>query len=670
MNSLLRTLPELLNLSAWVLTWFLGGYLIVVLAFRVKRSEATLLGFGLGWVLQVWLSNWTGRFLAPPVAFWVAALIVLISGVVIGVLQKNWPTLREKFCFPWEYWLPFLLIAGVFLLIGRGLAVFDDYQNLPITSVLAAGAIPPEFVLNPGVRFDYHYLMLLQSAQWMRIADIFPWTALDVTRAILVGLSLIYVSLWARRITHNRFAGTLTALFVAFAGGTRWLMLYIPESLMLNISDAVNMIGSGKATAPTLAQALISYWAIEGSGPLEFPFAFGDSLFTIPVMAHGGTGMLGLTIALLIFLLFGRWKNWFGKLSISVLLAAMALVDEIWFVYVIFAIGLVLLFLMIRRRHVWGHPAWVALFFLVVIPGTLAIMQGGVLTGVSHSLIQRVIGTGAIETQGYFSIDFPVRWPPAFISAHLGRLFLTNPGQLAALIFEAGPILLVFPLLILWGKKAYRSENWLYVALPFAAVFSLLTVFIEYQGSAGISASARLTMFALNLCKLFAVPLLWYWLQKKKDWIRSATIGLAATTMVGGLVFFSVASTAVQKPVLSYYIELLDAAIAKDYWDRLEPEWMVFDSSPTRSVTLFARPVRSSETWYVPLPDWQFTMQNPDPYSLQRKGFGYVYLSQYDWDELSPANQRALEDSCVIQLKEVSDWTGDFRRLLDIRGCQ
>ena len=152
--------------------------------------------------------------------------------------------------------------------------------------------------------------------------------------------------------------------------------------------------------------------------------------------------------------------------------------------------------------------------------------------------------------------------------------------------------------------------------------------------------------------------------------MRSVVIGLAAASMLGGLIYFGVESIGVRSPVLSYFIEPLDAAMENEYWNRLEPGWMVFDSTPSRSVTLFARPVRSSATWYEVLPDWFAKAANPDPYLLQADGFGYVYLSASDWDTLQPTQQLALQGKCVIKLKEVSDWTGDFRRLLDIRACQ
>ncbi len=38
-------------------------------------------------------------------------------------------------------------------MIGRGLGIADDFQNLPLTSLLAAGDIPLHFPLNPIAAF-------------------------------------------------------------------------------------------------------------------------------------------------------------------------------------------------------------------------------------------------------------------------------------------------------------------------------------------------------------------------------------------------------------------------------------------------------------------------------------------------------------------------------------
>ena len=85
---------NLMNLLLWTLIWALGGYLILVSLFKLQRQEATLLGFGLGLILQAWVSNLLAHFIAPVPAFWAAAGTVLLIGVLLTTLLKSWQSAR------------------------------------------------------------------------------------------------------------------------------------------------------------------------------------------------------------------------------------------------------------------------------------------------------------------------------------------------------------------------------------------------------------------------------------------------------------------------------------------------------------------------------------------------------------------------------------------------
>ena len=122
-------LMNLMSLVLWTLIWALGGYLILVSLFKVQRHEATLLGLGLGLVLQAWLSNLLARFFAPVTAFWAAAGIILLIGVLLTTLLKSWQSARKQLTFPIGYWMVFVFLIYIFFMIGHGLAIFDDYQT-------------------------------------------------------------------------------------------------------------------------------------------------------------------------------------------------------------------------------------------------------------------------------------------------------------------------------------------------------------------------------------------------------------------------------------------------------------------------------------------------------------------------------------------------------------
>ena len=658
---------NLMNLLLWTLIWALGGYLILVSLFKLQRQEATLLGFGLGLILQAWVSNLLAHFIAPVPAFWVATGTVLLIGVLLTTLLKSWQTARDQFTFPIGYWVAFVLLLYIFFMIGHGLAIFDDYQNLPTTSFLAAGSIPPVFPLNPKLSFDYHYLMLLIAAQFMRLGGIFPWVALDLTRAVFFSLAMVYVFFLGKRLTRSLIGGWLTALFNAFAGGLRWLLLFLPGRALSAISERITMIGSGLATDASLKLALSKPWAIEGGGPLPFPFAYGNGFHTIGVIEHGGTGMMGLTIALLLILTFRRWKHPAGMAVIGALLAAQALVDEIWFGYFLAAFVIIALIHLIRQKDQPHREIWLGLVFFVVIPALVAIFQGGVLTGTATQLLN--LGSKA-GSESYFSNAFYLRLPPAIISSHLGELSLLNPAQLLVALLEVGPIFLLLPLMFAWGKKGWRSNQVIYAILAVMVAISLFSVFVGYRGDAGISATKRLSLVGIELSTVFAVPLLWYWLRHRPLNLKLFVVGMMLLCCIGGIVYFAIETTAMQVPQESYFLDDLDAKVESQYWDKLEEDAMVFDLIPSRAATVFARPLASNNTWYETTADYSRLASSLDPYALHAAGYNYLYLGAREWDDFSETVHERLSAPCVQLHYEVTGARDDFRRLLDLRGCE
>ena len=152
--------------------WGIGGWLMLSRHFEVPLNERGLIGFGLGLVISNMLVNFTARWMPLATACWLAGLLAVALGVLMA-----WPLGKESlkgFKFIWKQWLWFALATWLFTLIGRGLAIFDDYQNLPAVSIMATGDIPPHFPLRPDAWFGYHYFLLLLSAQIVRVGGAAP----------------------------------------------------------------------------------------------------------------------------------------------------------------------------------------------------------------------------------------------------------------------------------------------------------------------------------------------------------------------------------------------------------------------------------------------------------------------------------------------------------------
>jgi hypothetical protein len=661
-----------LVLLALFASWGIGGWLLARRAFGLRRHERLFVGLAFGLVAAIWLANLLSQVIAAPQSFWLASLVLLAAGLIVSQPWKNPKLLGTEFIasLPYLAWL--LVLTFVFTMAGRGLAIFDEFQTIPLVSLLASGEIPPKFVLNPQIHFGYHYFLLLFAAQIMRMGNVFPWLALDFARALVLSVTVILGALWGYRLTRRVLVGYLTAIFLIFATGARWLLLLFPSPLLKYVSDRVQLIGSGAATAKTLQQALISPWVIEGAGPFPFPFAFADGISHPFVMTYNGIGTSAVMIAFLLLLAADRRRNIWGSILLVIAISAMALANEVTFgLLVLGFIGSVVVWLIQARklRVPPGLLPWIGIFFAA---GVLALLQGGIFTDMARSLLGRLSGQA---TQSFYSNAFMVVWPPEVVSIHLGRLVLSNPSHLILATLEFGPVLLVLPLVVIVMWRAVRREKWYEAFFWMSGLAGLGAILVVYAGSAGISATTRILEGTINICKLAFVPLLWLWARQKRPAVQVSLAILGMIAIVGGLVHFGVSLTAAPKPVNTFFITDMDAKMLADNWNRFAPDALVFDPNPIRGVTVLGRYTRSSENWGGSTAEWKQLQAAPDPYALRAAGYSYLYFGSEYWEQLSPQYQEALSAACVKKVDRVDgirsekDYRKDYRLLLDLRAC-
>ena len=666
MEGWIRYLPYLVWFVTWISLWGIGGWLLARHAFRLRPNEEALTGLALGTVLDVTLVNLLAQAIPFIPALWLSAGIVLAAGVAALFINRRQGLLPAR-----PRLLQMALFLGllfVFVSIQRGLAMFDDYAFLPTTSIIATGDIPPHFALADGVIFYYHYLMMLFAGQLMQILPLDAWVALDISRGLSAALAVMLSGIWAHRLTRSRLAGFVGGLMAAFGSGTRWLLLLLPDGLLARAGETIELLGSGAGSGPELASALSSSWAVEGAGPIPFPFAFANGIYAPGVIGmNGPNGLTWLLIMVLLLLTFNRWRNGLAGAATVLLIAATGLVEEVG----VGLIGLSWVIVTVAyfwRNKTWRLPASLRAWWIVVILGNLiGVFQGGAWTEVILNLVARFQGKEAVTSYQTMGLELvPV---PSIVSSHLGILWLNRPFHLLAALAELGPVLLVFPLLIAWGLKAFRRQRWYEVVLVVMAILSLGMLFVHFSGSPGVRNTSRMYVF-IDTLALFAVPLVWMWAAHRPDWVRGVAAGLLAVSMFGGLGMFAVELPAVQKPVYSYFITALDARMARAYWNQLEPGTMVFDADPYRAPTLFGRPNDSSTTWFASKPEWQTLRESPDPLRLRQAGYAYFYLDNHYWQALSPQLQQVFNDPCVQLVDEYDDQQGNFRRLYDIRLCR
>lgn len=200
--------------------WWSGGWLLGRAAFRLKLRERAAVGLGLGFLLHLVFANLFAWIMPFEWAYPLGCVMVLIMGITFRGrrLSKSQAFVEIKTAL--RTLPPFLILLVIFLLINRGLAIFDEGYNLPIVSQMAAGDVPPHFFLYPSQVLPYHYGLHLFAAALTRRGGLFPWSAFDFARAFTHALMLILAALWFWRMTQRWLGGIIGATlpFAIFQG--------------------------------------------------------------------------------------------------------------------------------------------------------------------------------------------------------------------------------------------------------------------------------------------------------------------------------------------------------------------------------------------------------------------------------------------------------------------
>ncbi|HZU86333.1 MAG TPA: hypothetical protein VFF78_02545, partial [Anaerolineaceae bacterium] len=317
----------MIKLACWLAAMLAGGYLLVLSAFKLPRRESLIGGLLVGIVFETVATVLFSYILPAPIPFIAAALLTLAAGAAAYFSEKSRPTLftRDQIAPA----VVFVILTGLVYLICRGMGIFDDYAHLPTTSLIAAGDVPPHFALNRAVPYAYHYFLMIFAGQIERIGSLYAWSALDLARSVSFSLTVMLAGYWTTALTRNKLAGLAGSLFMAFGGGARWLLLWLPSDFLADISSRITLIGSGASSGFTLLDALFTEWRVEGVGKLPVPFAFTNGIVQPGILAmHGANGIMNLAILVWLLLSVRTARGWKGAAVSAVVLASLSLVGE------------------------------------------------------------------------------------------------------------------------------------------------------------------------------------------------------------------------------------------------------------------------------------------------------------------------------------------------------
>jgi len=650
----------------WMSGWFLAKYL-----FKLRSRELLFTGLAIGMLLFIVLSNLLAQFLNLGLSFWVSAGLLFTIGLVTsrGQFSASYPSikgLRSQIGLV----IAFIFLLLLFTRINTGLSIFDDNNNLPLVSRLSAGDFPPHFYLNPEQRLDYHYGLHLFAASLVQVGGLYPWSALDFTKALTLTTLSILTWMWFRRLVRPRSLAVFGLLFVLLATGTRWLLLVIPEGQLALLSSQVQLTGSALTSGPELFRALVSPWIIEGGSPIPFPFAFSNGIIPPVILAMTGYGALPYLTAIILIMLLRRDNTAVQKFFLGLLLSSLAITGEhlLLMVWTGILLAILLHWLVIRpTRSTFLEAIHWGWFFIPSL--TIALVGGGVLTEFIHRSL--FPAANFIQQPGIGFGGISLRIPLGLTSAHLGVLKITNPSQVLVALMEMGPVLIMAIPVFIFFNRRFKSNEIRYTGLSLAAAIGLFIPLV-IQLTLRDRDISRMTGMAIFLLMILGLPLTVIIYKKANNLVKTLLLSAYAISIIGGIALLPSLLVAIANPQPSYFISQLDQQVTNKYWNSLETDAAIFDPAHIyRPAVIFAGSAgRAYQDIFTPYPDFEILLSNPDPLQAANYGYDYYYLDMDTWQKLSVAQRSAFLNDCVRRHTQISSEDGDFRTLYDIRQCR
>ena len=471
--------------GACALMWSIGGTWLVTMIFDLQKHESLILGFATGLVFYLWLTNILGHFLSTELAFLLPAPLIFLLGFLsrrFNPQKKIDGSLRTVL---FQAFI-FLLLAGFFTLIGRGLAIFDERKNLSLISLMANGDIPPHNPLNPLTLYQYHYGSQLLGASLVKIGGFLPWSAFDISKGIYWALTILLIYILIRRFTSKNWVALLLTGIYPFLTGTRYLLMFLPENFLANLDNKVTLLGSSQDMGLPFSKAIFADWVIGGGPPSAYPYGFINGILKPLIMSHSGTETLALAIVLMIWLLVSVKSKPTAKWMLGILFAFLALTWETTYGLLAVVIASIFIIRLFKRKKA-KDVTLDTLVIAGIISIPIVLLQGGTISEMLKSNLSGFFtSTTTINAEITEGGMFAFNWPPVIFSGHLGGLSIFDPAQILVGLCELGPSIFFIPWIWKWIRKSTEASQKTMLTIFFfsAGLGLLIPTFLTYQSSA------------------------------------------------------------------------------------------------------------------------------------------------------------------------------------------
>ena len=654
--------------GAAAILWILGGWLIATHAFQAKKKERVILGFGLGLVVYLWLVNLLGKWLEPTASFFIPAVLVFLIGLLYA--WKSDLTIFDikdlSGIYPLLIVFLFLFVYSVFM--ERGLAIFDDYHHLPAISVIGAGSLPPMYYLNANYDYSYHYGFQLLGASMMRLGDLFAWSAYDISKALVWAFSVILVVVLIGRYLKKPWQVLFGVVAFLLMGGTRYILMLLPHNWLQILDRSIGFIGISANMNLPLSEALFTPWSASGGPPIPYIFGFLNGINTPYIMSHVGEWPLALIIILLLWLLSEMVTSVKVIPVLVMLMAHLSLTYESSYGLLMVAVVLLFIYLFFTKK-LHRHPGFHKFLIAAGISVPFSILQGGTLFSIAQSMLQKTTGPAIIIHSASASV-FSLQLPPTFFSAHFGGLNIFSPSQLLVGLLEIGPILFFTPWLTRWVIQRFKDGEWMIALLMLSAwVGFFLSLIVTYNLS-----ERDITRFSKHAILIWSFILI-FCIFTSRDvfgvWGKRFAIMSLMVMSVGGVVNGYTQMSALNSPVLSEGLDVLDSAVSSQAWGKISQDELIFDtSSNSWRASALTGALTVAGVNRDPIPIWIELSRNPSVQGFVQNGYRYVYYDQIWWRSLTDRQKFSMSNECILTIVDVSqDNYFLFRKLIDLDNC-
>ncbi len=654
----------------WVITagmWSIGGWLIVRSLFRLDPNENIFIGFSSGIIFFIWEVNLLGRIMPVKIAMILSAALLLLVGVYLLIKDRSYSSLLLDLR-AWPQIIAFLVLLYVFTIFGRGVTLFDEPKNLSLISLIAAGDIPPHFYMNVDFLMLYHYGFHILGASLVTLGGFFPWSAFDFGKAIFGAYSVILVYLLANRYLKNTIKSILAPVVLLFATGTRYLLFLLPDAFFKIADKQIFPRRDIDAAFIPFSEFLSHKYVATPNMAVPYIYGFLNGIWAYSYMIYiqAGSYAVHLTVLFVLWMLIGRSDSKWSIAFYAVLLSVWALAWESSYFIIIAGAGILIVVEWIKNKKI---PINNQFFLAAVLSGFIAMFQGGTITEILRKLL---FSAGVVAAQGYteYPISVGFIWPPVIFSSGMGDLVLSSPVQLIVAIFELGPIIFfsVYITKIAW-QRYKTGEVFTGVLIVSCWIGFIIPMILFTWFGKDIT---KMTEHALMIWTLMVV----FWIWDQRGRLSSYLSGLAVISLIlmvfGGMVNTGITFASARTDIISDFLDGLDSRVAKETWNKLPPDALIFDPDGWRATALTGRFTKASPGgMHARTPEWQRLYDSGMLSDFVSSGFNYIYMDEKWWKSLPAERRQDFSDKCITEVSGYNqDGNKKFRRLLDISNCK